>query len=176
MAQKPRRRGRRRAVDGVFDRGRALPRLQGRDLASLFAEPEIRSRRHQQLGVDEHIPLFQFLIGIRHECDVPVGRRIANLRRSFHAPPSSRCPRRVQTPEFFVERADGLFLQNRDDRFQPRELGRMKIDGVAAGRERRVLETLEILPHVRDDRIDDVARVSPRRRRTENTHNLNRSG
>jgi hypothetical protein len=52
----------------------------------------------------------------------------------------------------------------------------MKIDGVAAGRERRVLETLEILPHVRDDRIDEVARMSPRRCRTGNTHDLNAPG
>ena len=39
----------------MFDRCRALARLQGRDFPSLFAQPEIRSRRHQQLGVDEQI-------------------------------------------------------------------------------------------------------------------------
>ncbi|HEY2152331.1 MAG TPA: hypothetical protein VGH34_16090 [Vicinamibacterales bacterium] len=83
--------------------------------------------------------------------------------------------RRIQTPKLFIERPDGLFLQNGHDRFQSLELGRMKINDVAAGRERRVLETLEILPHVCDNCIDDVARVASRRRRTEDTHNLNRS-
>src|SRR5438067_13207637 len=74
--------------------------------------------------------------------------------------------RRVEMAELFVERADRLFLKNRDERFQPLELGGMKIHGVAAGCERRVLETLEILPHIRDDRVDDVAGVASRPRRS----------
>src|SRR2546429_9053932 len=73
--------------------------------------------------------------------------------------------RRVEMAELFVERADRLFLKNRDDGFQPLELGGMKVHGVAAGCERRVLETLEILPHIPDDRVDDVAGVASRRRR-----------
>ena len=82
----------------------------------------------------------------------------------------------VQTVQFFVERADCLFLEDRDDRVQPRVFGRVHVDVVATGRERRVFQRFEVLPHVLDDRIDEVARGSPGRRGTENTHNLNRSG
>jgi hypothetical protein len=52
----------------------------------------------------------------------------------------------------------------------------MKIDGVAAGRERRVLEALEVLPHVGDDRVDDVARLASPWRRSKYAHDVNRSG
>src|SRR5207245_10152836 len=73
--------------------------------------------------------------------------------------------RHVERAERLGERADRMFLKNRDDGFQPLELGGMKVHGVAAGCERRVLETLEILPHIRNDRVDDVAGVASRRRR-----------
>ena len=67
-------------------------------------------------------------------------------------------PRRpVEALELLVERAGRLGLQPRNDALEPRVLGRRQIDRVAAGRERRVLQLLEVLPHVVDDRVDQVS-------------------
>ena len=45
---------------------------------------------------------------------------------------------------------------------QPRELVRVEIDDIAAGREPRVRQLLEVLAHVADDGVDDVAGRQPR--------------
>jgi hypothetical protein len=109
---------------------------------------------------------------------VPVGGRVAYFRLEFcrpAAPPSRRRRARVDSPKLFVERADRLFAQNRHDRLEALELAGMQIDGVAARRQRRVLETLEVPAHVRDDGLDDVARLAARRC-GDGIHDLNGSG
>ena len=67
----------------------------------------------------------------------------------------------VQLPKFVFESARGLFLNNRNDRLHACELFRMQVDDESVGRERRVLQRLEVVPHVLENSIDEVARGSP---------------
>ena len=63
----------------------------------------------------------------------------------------------VQLLERFGERASGFLLENGNDPFEPLVFAGMEIDEVTARREHRVLERLEVLPHVRQYRVDQIA-------------------
>ena len=79
--------------------------------------------------------------------------------------PSAERRAGVEPLELFGERADGLLLKNRHDAFETHVLARMEVDGVSTGSERRVSKPFEVLLHVRDDRVGDVASLAARRRR-----------
>ncbi len=83
-------------------------------------------------------------------------RRRSTVRRSDD--------RRFSASKLLAQRPHRLLLQDGDDALQPGVLVGVEVDGVAARREGRVLQRLEVLPHVLDDRVDNVAgRPSGRR-------------
>ena len=91
-------------------------------------------------------------------CQSPAAFR--NCGSDGTAPPpldqaAQRRPR-VQLLQLLGQRLHRLLLKNGDNPFQPRVLVRVQVDGVPAGREGRVLQLLEVLPHVLDDRVDDI--------------------
>ena len=103
----------------------------------------------------------ELAVGVAEKLHVParVGvlvRRAAAAWQPRHLPPKPR--RAVQPRELLVERAHRLGLQPRDDALEPRVFGRREIHGVPARSERRVLQRLEILAHVVDDRVDQISR------------------
>ena len=63
----------------------------------------------------------------------------------------------VQLAQFLLEGANGFSPKARQNPLQSRVFVRMQIDDVPARRENRVLQALEVLPHVVDDRLDEVA-------------------
>ena len=67
----------------------------------------------------------------------------------------------VQLLELLGERPRGLLLQHRHDALDPREFVGVQVHDVAARRERRVLERLQVAPHVGDDGVDQIACGSP---------------
>ena len=135
-------------LDCLFPRRRARSGVDRRDSAGSLADAEIGPRRQHELGIDEQIALVHVAVRVGQELDLPVGRGVANLRlRVADEPvhPSAKRRAAVQPVELFGERPDRLLLEDRNDAFEPRVLARVEVDGVAAGRERRVLKRLEVL-------------------------------
>ena len=120
-----------------------------------------------ELRVDEHAAFFELLVGIGKERHLPVAAGLLKLARRApgHAIGGAPPQRTAAQPVDLVrECAERLFLKDRDDALQPREFVRMEVNGIAAWREPGVGQLLEVLAHVPDDGVDDVARREPRRR------------
>ena len=91
------------------------------------------------------------------------GPAIAEHARGI--PVDDRSP--VQRPERLIEGADRFRSEDRNNSFQPRVFAGMEVDNVTAWREHRVLERLDVLAHVDQDGLDQVAcRSSARFRAT----------
>src|SRR6185295_2994562 len=65
-------------------------------------------------------------------------------------------PTAVQLVKFVGKGPDGLSFEDRNDSFEPCVLSRVHVDGEPARRERRILQRLQVLPHVVDDGFDEI--------------------
>ena len=132
------------------------------DSARAFAGAKLGTRRQHQLGIDQDVALGHVAVRIGDKLDLPVSSgalhagAVAHDPRDVMAQPGAP----VQLLERFGQRASGLLLEERNDSFEALVFTGVKIDEVAAGSEHRVLERLEVLPHVREYRVDQVARRS----------------
>ena len=154
------------ALDLLFPRRRSLTGVDGRDPAGALADAEVGPRRQHELGVDQQVAFVSSPSGSARNftCQSPPAFCISRgaSRSRIGGAPQRRSA--VQPLELLGERAERLLLQDRDDAFEPRVLARVEVDGVAARRQRRIAQLFEVLAHVLDDRVDDVASRAPRRR------------
>jgi hypothetical protein len=158
--ERGRRRRRRRVVHRPGGGGRVRARTQRGDSARALTRAEVWIRWQQQFGVDQDVALGDFAVRIRQELDVPLAVCVLDWRASL----AEEAPRislqggpAVESVQLLGKGSNRLLLQNWRDPLQPGELVRVKVDEVAAGRERGVLERLEVLPHVVEHRLDQIA-------------------
>ena len=89
---------------------------------------------------------------------MPVGRvlhrRRHRLEESRRVPAQARAE--VEGGELLVERADRLLLDDVEDALEARVLVRVQVDEIAARRQDRGLERLEVLRHVLGHEIDQI--------------------
>src|SRR5205823_5115097 len=99
------------------------------------------------------------IVGVRDEFDVPAGPRIFNGRctptdDSLFV--SSKRGPAVQLIEGLGERAGRFILQALNDAFEACVFSWVKVDEISAWCEDRVLQGLEVLSHIPQNRVDHV--------------------
>jgi hypothetical protein len=130
------------------------------DAARPFAEAELGTCWQHERGVDQKVTFVDVAVRIAEKLDIPIDPGILNAglsmaEESVHTPFQPRAP--IQIVEFLGKGPHGLFVQNGNDALDPRVLTGMDVDHIAAGRERGVLERLDVLPHVFKDGLDQIA-------------------
>jgi hypothetical protein len=140
--------------------------MNRRDAPRPVADTEIGARREDELGVDEQIAFLHVAVRIGEKLDLPVDGGVADLWIRLTAQSLDQTPHRgppVQRLQLIAQRPHRLLLEDGDDAFEPCVLVGVEVDGVATGREGRVFQRLEVLAHVVDDGVDDVASRPARR-------------